>query len=335
MKEERLMIGEKVYRPWTPTGPNGEAALSKAALAHSRLLLGDDYHVFPLEKKIMSIAGVGAVPDAIAIDLKNKKWGLVEFELQSHPEYSHIMTQLSKFQSATKTNFKCRLAILDSVYERISENTQLYDQIRGEMGTKDLHKGLDFILKIDPFILVAVDQVTSRLEEALQNVKGDIRVAEIEIYVPAESSEPGGDFVLRISMDIEAGPQPPGPQPPKRHYTPPGPQPPPDLTDFESRLRGWKRQIFKSMVDIVQVSETRAICVAKGSREAPYVNFILGGHAFVRVRHTLQTYFYPDLRGSRGSSLRINYDEERKEFLEQFRSKVTEALEKLRENYAV
>jgi len=38
MKEVRLIIGDKVYLPWTPTGPNAEAIFGKAAISQSKFL---------------------------------------------------------------------------------------------------------------------------------------------------------------------------------------------------------------------------------------------------------------------------------------------------------
>ena len=66
-----------------------ENELENMVFEHYKEIFGDNTILFN-KSKIKTVANVGAIPDAFVVDLKNKKWHIVEVELKDHDVYGHL-----------------------------------------------------------------------------------------------------------------------------------------------------------------------------------------------------------------------------------------------------
>ena len=91
-----LVIDGVKYKLWTPK--DEEKEFHPMIKEHSNEIFGEDSVYFDIKHKLESKAGIVSIPDAYVITLsKPYRWFIVENELSSHPVYSHIVPQLTKF----------------------------------------------------------------------------------------------------------------------------------------------------------------------------------------------------------------------------------------------
>jgi hypothetical protein len=74
---------------------NSENELENMVFEHYKEIFGDNTILFN-KSKIRTVANVGTIPDAFVVDLKNKKWYIVEVELKDHDIYGHVNSQIMR-----------------------------------------------------------------------------------------------------------------------------------------------------------------------------------------------------------------------------------------------
>jgi predicted transport protein len=162
--------------------PDNEASLEKAIQANSKHIFGENSFYFDVKKIIRSKAGVASIPDGYAILFDPKpRWCIVEVELSSHPIYDHMIPQLSKFNRGIEDT-QTRKNIVDLLYDVFSKDDILKAQLKKKIKTGEIYKFILDLLSEDPLIIVAIDEKTEELQEALTDLRGEVRVLEFKTF---------------------------------------------------------------------------------------------------------------------------------------------------------
>jgi hypothetical protein len=159
-----------------------EAVLEKAIKTNCEHIFGQDSFYFDLKGKISSRAGIGTIPDGYVIFFDPKpKWAIVEVELASHPVYAHLIPQLTKFNRAIEDG-STRRKLVDTLYTSVNNDEVLRARLKQKIESGELHKFVYDLIAQDPLIIVAIDQASDELEEALRDIRREIRVLEFKTF---------------------------------------------------------------------------------------------------------------------------------------------------------
>ena len=162
--------------------PDSEASLEKAIQANSKHIFGENSFYFDVKKIIRSKAGVASIPDGYAILFDPKpRWCIVEVELASHPIYDHVISQLSKFNRGIEDT-QTRKNIIDLLYEAFSKDDILKAQLKKKIKSGEIYKFILDLLSEDPLIIVVIDEKTTELQEALKDLKGEVKALEFKTF---------------------------------------------------------------------------------------------------------------------------------------------------------
>lgn len=196
--------------------PEIEAVLEGQIENNYKHIFGENSIYFP-KKKIRSKAGIGTIPDAfIIIPGKKLMWCILEVELASHSVYNHVFPQLTKFRRAIE-NSSSRKKIRDFFYNTITEDPILEAQFRKQIGSGEIYKSISDMVEEKPMIVVAIDEKTDELGEALLDFGGDVKVIEFKTYRREGCSDEINAYLFELVIPTGkggkttgAGPEPGG-----------------------------------------------------------------------------------------------------------------------------
>lgn len=162
--------------------PDNEAALEEAIKSNFQHIFGPDSFYLDVKKLIKSKAGIASIPDGYVILFEPKaRWCILEVELASHSIYDHIVPQLTRFNRGIE-NSSSRKKLVDMFYSIINEDEVLKAKLKQQIQTGEIYKFISDLILENPLIVVAIDQRTDELEEALRDIRGDVRVLEFQIF---------------------------------------------------------------------------------------------------------------------------------------------------------
>jgi len=162
--------------------PESEAWLEKAIQSNSKQMFGPDSFYFDIKKKIRSKAGVASIPDGYVIFFTPKpRWAIVEVELASHPVYDHIIPQLSKFNKGIADS-STRRKLVEILYDVFDNDEVLKARLKQKIKTGEVYKFISDLVSEKPLIVVAIDQKTKELDEAIDDIKGEVQVVEFKTF---------------------------------------------------------------------------------------------------------------------------------------------------------
>jgi len=162
--------------------PDNEAVLEEAIKSNFQHIFGPDSFYLDVKKLIKSKAGITSIPDGYVILFEPKaRWCILEVELASHPIYDHIVPQLTKFNRGIE-NSSSRKKILEMFYSIINEDEVLKAKLKQQIKTGEIYKFISDLISENPLIVVAIDQRTDELEEAIRDIRGDVRVLEFRTF---------------------------------------------------------------------------------------------------------------------------------------------------------
>jgi predicted transport protein len=183
--------------------PNDEASLEKAVQVNSKHIFGESSFYFDVKKIIRSKAGIASIPDGYAILFDPKpRWCIVEVELASHPIYEHVISQLSKSNRGIEDT-QTRKNIVDMLYEVFSKDDILKAQLKKKIKTGEIYKFILDLLSEDPLIIVAIDEKTAELQEALVDLRGEVRVLEFKTFRREGVSEELNAYVFEPLLEAK------------------------------------------------------------------------------------------------------------------------------------
>ncbi|MHC4271794.1 MAG: hypothetical protein ACYST2_05730 [Planctomycetota bacterium] len=162
--------------------PDNEAALEEAIRSNFQHIFGADSFYLDVKKLIKSKAGIASIPDGYVILFEPKpRWCILEVELSSHSIYDHIVPQLTKFNRGIE-NSSSRKKIVEMFYSIINEDEVLKAKLKQQIKTGEIYKFISDLISENPLIVVAIEQRTDELEEALRDIRGDVRVLEFQTF---------------------------------------------------------------------------------------------------------------------------------------------------------
>ena len=162
--------------------PDNEAALEESIKSNFQHIFGPDSFYLDVKKLIKSKAGIASIPDGYVVLFEPKaRWCILEVELASHSIYDHIIPQLTKFNRGIE-NSSSRKKIVEMFYSIINEDEVLKATLKQQIQTGEIYKFISDLISENPLIVVAIDQRTDELEEALRDIRGDVRVLEFQTF---------------------------------------------------------------------------------------------------------------------------------------------------------
>ncbi len=162
--------------------PDNEAALEEAIKSNFQHIFGPNSFYLDVKKLIKSKAGIASIPDGYVILFEPKaRWCILEVELASHSIYDHIIPQLTKFNRGIE-NSSSRKKIVEMFYSIINEDEVLKAKLKQQIKTGEIYKFISDLISENPLIVVAIDQRTDELEEAIRDIRGDVRVLEFRTF---------------------------------------------------------------------------------------------------------------------------------------------------------
>jgi hypothetical protein len=167
---------------YNPLNPINEAELEQVIQSNVYHIFGPDSFYFDIKRKIKSSSGVGSIPDAYIILFDPKpKWCVLEVELSAHSAYDHIIPQLTKFKRAIEDSTS-RKQIVEMLYEIIKADSVLEAQLRKCLKSGEIYKFVSDLISEKPMIVVAIDEKTAQIEEALADIAVDVKVLEFRMF---------------------------------------------------------------------------------------------------------------------------------------------------------
>jgi len=161
---------------------SNEDELEQMVIEHALDIFGGDSIYFDKKQKLKTLAGVGSIPDGLAIVFGNSpQWHIVEVELSSHDPYQHVVPQVDKFINAID-NPNTRNKIIEALYSTTVNDWVLANKIRQALKLdKDIHKFLSDLISKSPTITIIIEKNTEQLREALKKY-AQKRVVEFQTF---------------------------------------------------------------------------------------------------------------------------------------------------------
>jgi hypothetical protein len=165
------------------TTPKSEAVLENAIQSNCQHIFGPDTFYFDIKRKIKSKAGVASIPDGYVIFFTPKKarWAIIEVELASHPIHNHVIPQLNKFNIGIEDG-STRKNLVEILYGVFDEDEVLKARLKQKIKTGEIYKFISDLVSEKPLIVVAIDQRTEELNEALKFIVGEVQVVEFRTF---------------------------------------------------------------------------------------------------------------------------------------------------------
>jgi len=174
-----VLIDGVRYRHITP---DTEESLEKAIKSNHQHIFGPDSFYFDVKRKIRSSSGIASIPDSYVVFFDpNPKWCIVEVELASHSIYNHLIPQLTKFNRGIDDS-ATRKKLLDMFYTKIKDDKVLKAKLKQKIRSGEIYKFVSDLISGDPLIIIAIDERTDELEEALKDIRGNVRVLEFKTF---------------------------------------------------------------------------------------------------------------------------------------------------------
>jgi len=131
-----LLIDGVKYKLWTPK--DEEKEFHPLIKEYSKEIFGKNSLYLPVEKKLISKAGRGVMPDGFAVVFsKIPELYVVEVELSSHDLDRHIVEQLNRFGRAIR-NPESRKIIADKLHREIKHDLMKEAFVTKMCGSKEI-----------------------------------------------------------------------------------------------------------------------------------------------------------------------------------------------------
>jgi len=162
--------------------PDNEDYLEKIIEKNYKYIFGEESFYFNFKKKLKSKSGIGSIPDGYLIVFNsNPEWYILEVELASHPLYDHIIPQLTKFNRGIE-GVSTKKSLIDMFYDEIKTNPILEARVKEKIGSGEVYKFISDLISVKPSIIIVINERTSELEEAIRDIRGDVKILEFKIF---------------------------------------------------------------------------------------------------------------------------------------------------------
>lgn len=161
---------------------DNEAELEKVVIDNYEYLFGPDSFYLP-KTKIKTADGIGTIPDGFAIDIRQKRWYIVEAELGHHDVWNHIAKQVSKqivasLQVLTRRN-------LEDISVELYNNDDTLKEKFSNLGvvSVDIRKIIRDILETDPIIGIPIDSIPNDLKDWARQQKFNVKLWIVNKFI--------------------------------------------------------------------------------------------------------------------------------------------------------
>jgi hypothetical protein len=180
--------------------PDNEDDLEKIIEKNYKYIFGEESFYFNFKKKLKSKSGIGSIPDGYLIVFNSTpEWYILEVELASHPLYDHIIPQLTKFNRGIE-GVSTKKSLIDMFYDEIKTNPILEARVKEKIGSGEVYKFISDLISDKPSIIIVINERTSELEEAIRDIRGDVKILEFKIFRREGISEEIDAYLLnRVS----------------------------------------------------------------------------------------------------------------------------------------
>ena len=162
--------------------PDNEDDLEKIIEKNYKYIFGEESFYFNFKKKLKSKSGIGSIPDGYLIVFNSTpEWYILEVELASHPLYDHIIPQLTKFNRGIE-GVSTKKSLIDMFYDEIKTNPILEARVKEKIGSGEVYKFISDLISNKPSIIIVINERTSELEEAIRDIRGDVKILEFKIF---------------------------------------------------------------------------------------------------------------------------------------------------------
>lgn len=162
--------------------PDNEDDLEKIIEKNYKYIFGEESFYFNFKKKLKSKSGIGSIPDGYLIVFNyTPEWYILEVELASHPLYDHIIPQLTKFNRGIE-GVSTKKSLIDMFYDEIKTNPILEARVKEKIGSGEVYKFISDLISDKPSIIIVINERTIELEEAIRDIRGDVKILEFKIF---------------------------------------------------------------------------------------------------------------------------------------------------------
>jgi len=154
---------------------SSELELEGVVQSNAEFIFGPDSIYLP-KSVIRTSDGTGTIPDGFVVDIRARRWFIVEAELAAHSVWNHIAPQVAK-QIIAASQPASRRALTELVVNRVKENPVFREKF-DDVGVSeiDIRQFLADIFEGKPVIGIPIDDVGSDLREWAQTLKNEVRL---------------------------------------------------------------------------------------------------------------------------------------------------------------
>ncbi len=174
-----LISNDKKY---IKTSFDNEAELEKVVIDNYEYLFGPDSFYLP-KTKIKTSDGFGTIPDGFAIDIRQRRWYIVEAELGHHDVWNHIAKQVSK-QIVASLQLVTKRSLEDISVELYNQDENLKEKF-SNLGiiTVDIRKIIRDILETDPIIGIPIDFIPNDLKDWARHQRFSVKLWIVSKFI--------------------------------------------------------------------------------------------------------------------------------------------------------
>jgi hypothetical protein len=173
-----LIIDGVKYKPHFP---RDEKELEEMVKEHFADIFGEDSLYFDIKPELRSRAGIGSKPDGLAVVFGEPFLHVVEIERAEHGVHDHVVTQISKFNTALKKSSETRRKIADAIYDEIRSDP--FKELLVKSKVKfDVYKFLTEIVSAKPKIVIVIDEILDELKDAVDELPLESKIVEFKTF---------------------------------------------------------------------------------------------------------------------------------------------------------
>ena len=172
-----LLIDGIKYNLWVP---EKESQLEEIVKEYFTDIFSKNSLYFDIKPELRSRTGIGSKPDGIVILFDKPCYYVVEIERAKHGIHDHVITQISRFNTALKrpeTKMKMAEAVYNEILSDPLKELFVKSKVKG-----DLFKFLTDLFSLNPIIAIIIDEVTDEIKEAIDELPLESRIVEFKIF---------------------------------------------------------------------------------------------------------------------------------------------------------
>jgi hypothetical protein len=158
---------------------SAESELEDIVLEHSEAIFGRETILFR-KQRLRSAGGVGSIPDAFVIDLTERRWYVIEVELDSHPLFEHIVNQIARFRAGISDSGTL-VSLKKAFYEQIKDDPEK-ELLFQKRAITEIYKFVSDILDGPPVVEIVIDRLSTGQEDIIEALPFRAHILELRTY---------------------------------------------------------------------------------------------------------------------------------------------------------